>query len=66
MLIEHPVCKFGSYSYPMCDLKVLLAGKLVVGVLDVLQDLVRTRPEYAMFSQHALQVLLVPVAEWTA
>ena len=50
----------------MCDLKVLLAGQLVVGVLDVLQDLVRTRPEYAMFSQHALQVLLVPVAEWTA
>ena len=50
----------------MCDLKVLLAGKLVVGVLNVIQDRVGTRLGYAVSCQHALQVLLVPVAEWTA
>ena len=55
-----------AHSHPMCDLKVLLAGQLVVGVLDILQDLVGTRLGCAMCCQHALQVLLVPVAEWTA
>ena len=50
----------------MCDLKVLLAGQLVVGVLNVIQDHVGTRLGYAVCCQHALQVLLVPVAEWTA
>ena len=59
------MCEVGSHSHPMRDLKVFLAGQLVVRVLDILQDLVGTRLGYAMCRQHALQVLLVPVAEWT-
>lgn len=56
----------GAHSHPMCDLKVFLAGQLVVRVLDILQDLVGTRLGYAVRCQHAVQVLLVPVAERTA
>ena len=53
-------------THPMCDLKVLLAGKLAVPLLHVAHDLATTLLRDAVASQHPAHMLPVPVAERTA
>ncbi len=49
----------------MHNLKVLLAGEMIVGVADVGQDLVPFALRQSMGGQHVAKVGLIPVTEWT-
>ena len=53
-------------TYPVDDLKVLLAGQLVVRVSHVVQDLVGVLLREPVGTQHVTHMCFVPVAERAA
>ena len=63
---ENAVPSCVDYAHPVGDVKVLLAGQLVVRALNVAHDLLNRLVCDSVAGQHVLDVVLIPVTKWAS